>query len=124
MSQRGSFPATNVNGCGTVLCKHNVPAVIKTSGTETNPGRQFYGRPYWKQNESENPGTKNYRFFRWVEMVWDEMEDRKGSMESLIWKLEDSLLLAESKAERRKKEKKRLAQDMMVWMKDRETLLA
>ncbi|CAI0539999.1 unnamed protein product, partial [Linum tenue] len=118
MSQRGSSSATNLSGCGTVLCKHNIPAVIKTSGTETNPGRQFYGCPYWKQNESENPGKKNCRFSRWVEMVGDELEDRKGSIESLICQLEHSLLLAESKAERRKKEKKRLAQDMMVWMKD------
>ncbi|CAL1373614.1 unnamed protein product [Linum trigynum] len=129
MSQRGSSSATNISRSGTVLCKHNVPAVIKTSGTEYNPGRKFYGCPYWKQNESENLGKKNCRFFRWVEMVGDEMvgdemEDRKGSMESLICQLEHSLLIAESKAERRKQEKKRLSQDMIVWMKDRETMLA
>ncbi|CAL1393464.1 unnamed protein product [Linum trigynum] len=79
MSQCGSSSATNVSGCGTVFCKHSVSAVIKTS-LETNPGRQFYECPYWKQNESENPGKKNCRFFRWIEMVGDEMEDRKGAM--------------------------------------------
>ncbi|CAL1391321.1 unnamed protein product [Linum trigynum] len=106
MSKRRSSSATSINSGGVVLCEHNVPAVVKTSGTSTNPGRQFYGCPYWQNVD----GKQKCRFFRWVERIDDGNQD----LEAIIIQLEDALRLAESKAERRKNEKNALIKDMVA----------
>ncbi|CAL1408211.1 unnamed protein product [Linum trigynum] len=103
MSKRVSSSATSISGDGLIRCKHNIPAVVKTSGTNDNPGRRFYGCPYWKDVK------KNCRFFRWAEKNDDVCEDT--NIERLILQLEESLSIAESKAERRKKEKKRIVEE-------------
>ncbi|CAL1389030.1 unnamed protein product [Linum trigynum] len=90
--------SVSTNSRSVVRCKHNVPCVLKTSGTSTNPGRQFYGCPYWKDRE------KNCRFFRWVESNDDETGSWTNEMGS-IQNLEESLMLAERKVEKMKKEK-------------------
>ncbi|CAL1371008.1 unnamed protein product [Linum trigynum] len=73
MSKRVSSAATSINNGGVVLCEHNVPVVVKTSGISTNPGRQFYGCPYWQMvNGTECEGKNELSFFRWVERIDDE----------------------------------------------------
>ncbi|CAL1392870.1 unnamed protein product [Linum trigynum] len=105
MSQRGSRGArknggdsgsTSVKSGFSFLCEHNVPAVINTSGTELNPGRQFYGCRYWRDVD----------FFRWVNGNEEPLDSRNHEMESIIMNLEERLMLVESNAEKRKKEKK------------------
>ncbi|CAL1393141.1 unnamed protein product [Linum trigynum] len=88
-----------------VRCEHNVPCVLKTSGTYTNPGRQFYGCPYWKDRK------KTCRFFQWVESNDDETGSWTNEMGS-IKNLEESLMLAERKAEKMKKENECLAEEL------------
>ncbi|KAF8904454.1 hypothetical protein CPB84DRAFT_1960841 [Gymnopilus junonius] len=53
----------------TVRCKHNLPARIFTSGSQHNPGRQFY-------KCAKDPGDPDRcKFFAWV----DELESRTPS---------------------------------------------
>ncbi|CAI0558594.1 unnamed protein product, partial [Linum tenue] len=118
MSQRGSrgtrknggdSGSTSVKSGVSFLCEHNVPAVINTSGTELNPGRQFYGCRYWRDG-------KRCRFFRWVNGNEEPLESRNHEMENNIMNLEERLRLAESNAEKRMKEKKLLTEELRNWM--------
>ncbi|CAL1411711.1 unnamed protein product [Linum trigynum] len=111
MSKRRSSSATSINSGGVVLCEHNVRAVVKTSGTSTNPGRQFYGCPYWQVKHRIWVSIRVTQcWFWWVERVDDGNQD----LEAIIVQLEDALRLAESKAERRKKKKNVLIKDMVA----------
>ncbi|CAL1353800.1 unnamed protein product [Linum trigynum] len=107
MSKR-CYSSTSIQGHGVVVCKHIVAYVVNTSGTELNPSRQFYGCPYWKNEK------KNYGFFRWVHGMVDEVEEKTSTIGSSQLKLEESLRIAESKAERRKKEKRILVEECQV----------
>ncbi|CAL1378380.1 unnamed protein product [Linum trigynum] len=117
MSKRCSS-STSTQGHGVVLCKHNVACVVNTSGTEMNPGRQFYGCRYWK-NEKKTCG-----FFRWVHGMVDEVDEETCTIGSSQLKLEDNMRIAESKAERRKKENRSLVEELSRLMKTQEVMLA
>ncbi|CAL1400449.1 unnamed protein product [Linum trigynum] len=82
-----------------------------------NPGRQFYGCPYWK-NEKKNCG-----FFRWVHGIVDEVDEETSTIGSSQLKLEENLRIAESKAEMRKKEKRILVEELSRLMKTQEVML-
>ncbi|CAL1372007.1 unnamed protein product [Linum trigynum] len=119
MSKRASSStSTSINSRGAVLCWHKKPCVVNTSGTEANPGRQFYGCPFWMDEK------KNCRFFRWVRMNVDEDKHHDSEIGCSTLNIEESLRLAECKAERRKKEKKLLAEELSRWMKAHEIMLA
>ncbi|CAI0432407.1 unnamed protein product, partial [Linum tenue] len=62
--------STNIKseGVGVVICKCKLPALVQTSGTELNPGRQFYGCPNWMDPKG------GCNFFRWVESSSDISE--------------------------------------------------
>ncbi|CAL1371581.1 unnamed protein product [Linum trigynum] len=119
MSRRiASSSSTSTQRLGVVLCWCNKPCVVKTSATELNPGRQFYGCPFWKDE------TKNCRFFRWVRQNADEDKQANSESSCSILKLEDSLRTAQCKAERRKKEMKILSDELSRLMKAHEIMVA
>ncbi|CAL1395019.1 unnamed protein product [Linum trigynum] len=105
--------STNIKSedVGAVICKCKVSALVQTSRTELNPGRQFYGCPNWM-----NPKGGCY-FFRWVESSSDISEARNNDVDGMMMKLEESLRLAESKAVRMKKDNKLLEEELRNWMK-------
>ncbi|CAL1411436.1 unnamed protein product [Linum trigynum] len=120
MSKRGSSStSTNINSRGVVVCKHKVACVVNTSGTDLNPDRQFYGCPYWMVIM-----RKKLRVFRWVHGMVAEGEEQTSAIRSSQLKLEESLRVAESKAEIRKKEKKFLVEELSMWMKAQELMVA
>ncbi|CAL1408307.1 unnamed protein product [Linum trigynum] len=105
--------STNIKseGVGAVVCKCKLPALVQTSGTELNPGRQFYGCPNWMDPKG------GCNFFRWVESSSDISEARNNDVDGMMMKLEESLRLAESKAVRMKKDKLLLEEELRNWMK-------
>ncbi|CAL1411281.1 unnamed protein product [Linum trigynum] len=102
MSQRGASSSRSENAqnsLGEVACYHNAPCVTNRS---RKSGRMFYGCPHWKDP------SKNCKFFMWVEgAAVDEVDERRE-----ILRLEESLRLVEAKAERRKKERKIIEEEL------------
>ncbi|CAL1388204.1 unnamed protein product [Linum trigynum] len=106
MSHRGGSSSRSENSIGVVCCYHNVPAVTNRAGTESNSGRRFYGCKFWMVPK------KNCNFFRWVDGAVDEGDASNSGIDSTILNLQENLRLAEAKAERRKKERKIVVQEL------------
>ncbi|CAL1387515.1 unnamed protein product [Linum trigynum] len=112
----GDSGSTSVNNSRLVQCLHKKPCVVQTSGTDLNPSRKFYGCPYWKDPK------KNCDYFRWVGTNGDDFNGHE--VEATILKLEESIKRAQCKAERRKKEKQLVAEELINVMAVHDALLA
>ncbi|CAI0433182.1 unnamed protein product, partial [Linum tenue] len=84
------------------------PCILQVSGTDKNPGRKFYCCRYWKDSKVK------CKFFVWVDeyepKIWKESED---GLKTKLIEMEECCRIARMKAERRKKAKNLLLEELI-----------
>ncbi|CAL1359854.1 unnamed protein product [Linum trigynum] len=113
MSARdGSSSSANTYHDSRPIC-HHCPCILQVSGTDKNPGRKFYCCRYWKDSNAK------CKFFVWVDeykpKVWKESEDE---LKNKLIEMDESCRVARMEAERRKKAKNLLLEELISTKED------